>query len=366
MNGSGQISRRAFAGGLALSRARRRSGAGAGLCRARRERGRICRRRARQDLCVSGRSRPASGISHRVVVRDGESQRCQRRRLWRAVDAVSAGHAAGRAAGGLGQPADLDGPRRGHPRRHPSLPAKPLRAAASVRPASRPIRFTPGSMPGKCAGSMAMRDDQHGAARTQGVGRRFQLRAAARRRPAAGAAGRRRLQPQIASANRPRIITASRFSRRTAASPSTTSRSRSPDWPGWTANGAASRWPPDQTGWDWFSLHLQLRRKADAVPDAPEGRPPLRLRQLDRARRPLRRNRLSRHQHDADSACTEIDGRKMPTGWRIAIPARGAGDRDCTPLNARELDGHELSLLGRPDQLCRQPRRIRISGDDGY
>ena len=34
------------------------------------------------------------------------------------------------------------------------------------------------------------------------------------------------------------------------------------------------------------------------------------------------------------------------------------------PAERQQLDGNELSLLGRTDQLCRQPRRRRISGDD--
>ncbi len=53
------------------------------------------------------------------------------------------------------------------------------------------------------------------------------------------------------NADRRRIITASRFSRRAAASASATSPSRSPALPGWTANGAASRLArtrPDGTG----------------------------------------------------------------------------------------------------------------------
>ena len=62
--------------------------------------------------------------------------------------------AAGRAAGRLGQPADMDGPCGGHPRRYASRQPRPSRAAASVRPASKPTRFTPGSIIGRCAGSM--------------------------------------------------------------------------------------------------------------------------------------------------------------------------------------------------------------------
>ena len=42
------------------------------------------------------------------------------------------------------------------------------------------------------------------------------------------------------------------------------------------------------------------RRKADALPHAPEGRPQQFVRQFDLARRPLRRDRHRRQQHDAD------------------------------------------------------------------
>ena len=63
-------------------------------------------------------------------------------------------------------------------------------------------------------------------------------------------------------------------------------------------------------------------------------------------------------------AFTEIEGRKIPTAWRIAIP-RMALSIECTPLNARSWMGTELSLLGRPDQLCRQPYRGGLSGNDG-
>ena len=147
----------------------------------------------------------------------------------------------------------------------------------------------------RCLGDARARCDerqQHRAARTHRVRRRFQLRAASRRRPAAGAAGRRRLQPQIGARAGLVLLQPAALSRRRAASPSTTSRSRSPGRPGWIANGAASRWRSDQTGWDWLSLHFKRRRQADAVPDAPDRRPSLRLRQMDRARRQGRTDSL--------------------------------------------------------------------------
>ena len=52
---------------------------------------------------------------------------------------------------------------------------------------------------------------------------------------------------------------------------------------------------------------------------------------------------------------TEIEGRKIPTTWRIAIPARGL-TIEMRPAECQELDGNELSLLGRADQLCGQPQ----------
>ena len=67
--------------------------------------------------------------------------------------------AAGRPAGGLGQPADLDGPCRRHPRRYPSLYPGVRARRHRPRPASTQNRFAPGSMPGRCAGSIRVNDD---------------------------------------------------------------------------------------------------------------------------------------------------------------------------------------------------------------
>ena len=118
----------------------------------------------------------------------------------------------------------------------------------------------------------------------------------------------------------------------------------------------------DQTGWDWFSLHLNERRKADAVPAAPERRPALCLRQLDRAGRRLRRDRFRRYRDDADGNDRDRgaqDTDRMAHRHSLA----GSSDRE-QPAQCEELDGHQFPLLGGPDQLCRQPCRIRISGND--
>ncbi len=120
---------------------------------------------------------------------------------------------------------------------------------------------------------------------------------------------------------------------------------------------------PDQTGWDWFSLHLNSGEKLMLY----------RLRQKD-GRSNLFGNWIEPDGRSVEIASadnsmmptvvTDIEGRKVPTGWRVAIPAHGLADRDHS-AESEVLDGHQLSLLGRADQLCRQPRRIRISGDDG-
>jgi predicted secreted hydrolase len=77
--------------------------------------------------------------------------------LWRAMDLVSSGDEAGRAAGRLGQSADLDGPRRRDPRdthRYSETFARGGVGQAGVEATP----FRPGSIPGKCAGSDQMRD----------------------------------------------------------------------------------------------------------------------------------------------------------------------------------------------------------------
>ena len=200
----------------------------------------------------------------------------------------------------------------------------------------------------------AMDRHDYRAACVERIGRGFQLRAAARGRPRAGAC---RATPATAgnpSANRPRIITASRSSRRPAASPSTTGRSRSPGRPGWTGNGAASRWRPDQSGWDWLSLHLKTGEKLMLY----------RIRQTDGhdyctgnwispdgRSEPIR---AVRHQDDSDGRSRRSGRASLPTAWRIEIPAHRLAI-DMHRAQSAELDGHELSLLGRADRLRPAP-----------
>jgi predicted secreted hydrolase len=94
---------------------------------------------------------------------------------------------------------------------------------------------------------------------------------------------------------------------------------------------------PDQTGWDWFSLHLPGNEKLMLY----------RLRQKDGQNR-LFGNWIEPDGHSSEIASadnsmtptnvTEIDGRQVPTGWRIAIPARGLAI-ESIPLNANSWMG---------------------------
>lgn len=101
----------------------------------------------------------------------------------------------------------------------------------------------------------------------------------------------------------------------------------------WSSQPLAS----DQGGWDWLSLHLKSgdklmlyrMRQTDGQHYrsgkwiAPDGKAEL-LGSTDIAMTPL--------------VITEIEGRKIPTSWRIAVP-KMALSIDCTPLNARSWMG---------------------------
>jgi predicted secreted hydrolase len=101
----------------------------------------------------------------------------------------------------------------------------------------------------------------------------------------------------------------------------------------WSSQPLAS----DQTGWDWFSLHLNSGEKLMLF----------RLRQTD-GKNYCSGNWISRDGKteqivSADigitpAAVTELEGRKIPTTWRIAIPGR-ALTIESVPLNARSWMG---------------------------
>ncbi len=93
----------------------------------------------------------------------------------------------------------------------------------------------------------------------------------------------------------------------------------------------------DQTGWDWLSLHFTAGEKLMLY----------RMRQTDGnhygSGNWIAPDGKTRKLASADitmtpQAFTEIEGRKIPTAWRIAIP-RLALAIDCTPLNARSWMG---------------------------
>ncbi len=235
-----------------------------------------------------------------MVVRHRESRGLDRRRLWRAVDLVSPGDEARRAAARLGQSADLDGPRRGDPR-----------GPSPIQRNLRPRRRRPGRRRGKAVSGL---DRFLGDARARSDARhdhRAARNSTRRARTSAMRCGSTpisrwfcRATPATAgnrSADRPRIISASRFSRRQAASPSTTNpiEVTGQAWMDreWSSQPLAS----DQTGWDWFSLHLNTGEKLMLF----------RLRQTDGNHycsgnwisrgRQNRADRIRRHQDDADS-----------------------------------------------------------------
>ena len=243
---------------------------------------------------------------------------------------------------------------------------KRLRAAASARPASRQSRFTPGSMPGRCAGSMPMR-------------RRRMLRRSSSRRRAPisatrcgstptrplvlqGDAGYSRksergagvvlLQPAVFHGDRPH------HHRRQA-------RRGHRHRPGWIANGAASRWPrtrPDGTGSRCISnagekLMLFRLRQSDGAA--------LLLGQLDRSRRPLGRD------------CSADDIAMTPTGdhrdrgpqgadrhGASRLPTRGACDR-MHAAECRKAGWARAFPIGKARSALPAATRGRLSGDDG-
>ena len=113
----------------------------------------------------------------------------------------------------------------------------------------------------------------------------------------------------------------------------------------WSSQPLAS----DQTGWDWFSLHLNSGEKLMLY----------RMRQTDGQHYGsgnwIAPDGKAEQIASADidmtpQAFTEIAGRKMPTAWRIAIPRRGLAI-EMRAAESAKLDGNELSLLGRTDQL---------------
>src|ERR1700722_14683154 len=110
----------------------------------------------------------------------------------------------------------------------------------------------------------------------------------------------------------------------------------------WSSQPLAS----DQSGWDWFSLHLNGGEKLMLY----------RLRQSD-GHNDLFGNWIEPSGRSTENASagnqitptisTDIEGRKVPTGWRIAIPAHGLRI-ETTPLNAKSWMGTSFAYWEGP------------------
>ncbi|HEX7790664.1 MAG TPA: lipocalin-like domain-containing protein [Afipia sp.] len=110
----------------------------------------------------------------------------------------------------------------------------------------------------------------------------------------------------------------------------------------WSSQPLAS----DQTGWDWFSLHLESGEKVMLF----------RLRQRD-GRSFFAGNWIDRGARSEQLAAgaiamtptgfTEIEGRKLPTSWTVAIADRGL-KIECVPLNPKSWMGTRFAYWEGP------------------
>jgi predicted secreted hydrolase len=110
----------------------------------------------------------------------------------------------------------------------------------------------------------------------------------------------------------------------------------------WSSQPLAS----DQTGWDWFSLHLNSGEKLMLY----------RLRQKD-GRNNLFGNWIAPDGRSVEiaspdnsitpTAFSDVEGRKIPTGWRITIPAH-ALRIESVPLNPKSWMGTSLAYWEGP------------------
>ena len=120
----------------------------------------------------------------------------------------------------------------------------------------------------------------------------------------------------------------------------------------------------DQTGWDWFSLHLDSGEKLMLY----------RLRQKD-GRNNLFGNWISPDGRSVEIAAadngmtptqfTDIGGRKVPTGWRVVIPARGL-NIETVPLNPRSWMGTSFAYWEGPISFAGSHRGVGYLELTGY
>jgi predicted secreted hydrolase len=128
----------------------------------------------------------------------------------------------------------------------------------------------------------------------------------------------------------------------------------------WSSQPLAS----DQTGWDWLSLHLNDNEKLMLF----------RLRQSD-GHAYCSGNWISADGKTEQIASaditmtpkgqTEMEGRKLPTAWQIAIPRRGL-DIACVPLNARSWMGTSFPYWEGPISFAGSHRGVGYLEMTGY
>jgi predicted secreted hydrolase len=128
----------------------------------------------------------------------------------------------------------------------------------------------------------------------------------------------------------------------------------------WSSQPLAS----DQTGWDWFSLHLGRDEKLMLF----------RLRQSDGNN--YRSGNWISHGGKAEqigpndiemipTMLTEIEGRRLPTAWRIAIP-KLAVTIECAPLNAKSWMGTSFPYWEGPISFQGSHRGVGYLEMTGY
>lgn len=128
----------------------------------------------------------------------------------------------------------------------------------------------------------------------------------------------------------------------------------------WSSQPLAS----DQTGWDWFSLHLESGEKVMLF----------RLRQTDGAAylagnwigldgrsTPIAASAIAM----TPTASTEVAGRTLPTSWRLAIPERGLAV-DTAPLNPKSWMGTRFAYWEGPIMARGSQRGVGYLEMTGY
>jgi predicted secreted hydrolase len=128
----------------------------------------------------------------------------------------------------------------------------------------------------------------------------------------------------------------------------------------WSSQPLAS----DQTGWDWFSLHLASGEKLMLF----------RLRQTD-GQNYFSGNWIGLDGHSAQIAATDIEmtpvsttvieGRELPTAWRIALPSRGL-KIESTALNANSWMGTSFPYWEGPISVSGSHRGVGYLEMTGY